>query len=96
MKINQEKIMLYAKSLLFEPNKDEMHHLIEEFEDILEQMEIVDEIDTKGVAISSFPNLNNKTYLREDIVIDVKNSEAMTSNANDQYDNYIMVEHNDK
>ncbi len=96
MKIDQEKIMLYAKSLLFEPDQSEMHHLVDEFENILKQMEIVDEIQTKGVPISSFPNLNNKIYLREDIVIDLKNNKAVIENAHDQYDNYVMVEYNDK
>lgn len=92
MNIDKNKIMLYAESLLFHPESDEMEKLVKEFEDILVQMDKVAQLDTsKKTIASSFPVGMDNTYLREDIIIDVEKSENFISNASEKEDGYIVV-----
>lgn len=90
--ISKENLEKYAEKLMFRMNEEELNTLQEEFEIILKQMELIENIDgIKNVEPMIFPYVTYKAKLRED-----KTKESLTvgevlSNSKHQLNDQIKV-----
>ena len=92
--ITRDKLEDYAKKLMFEMNEDEYKTLENEFEVILKQMELIDNInDIDGVIPMTYPfDLElDDSYLRGDIVSNEICFDDMKINVNDYENNMVKV-----
>jgi len=92
--ITKDKLEEYAKKLMFEMEDDEYKTLLDEFEIILKQMELIDNIkDIDGVTPMSFPfDLElDDSYLRDDISNNEICFDDMKVNVKDYENNMVKV-----
>ena len=92
--ITKDKLEMYAKKLMFEMNEDEYKTLEDEFEVILKQMDLIDNIkDIEGVSPMTFPfdlELDDKC-LREDVYNNEICFDDMKVNVKEYEDNMVKV-----
>ena len=92
--ITREKLDEYAKKLMFEMNEEEYKTLEEEFEIIVKQMNLIDNIkDTHSVSPMTFPfelELDD-SYLREDVYDNEIDFEDMRINVKEYEDDMVKV-----
>ena len=92
--ITKDKLEEYAKKLMFEMNEDEYNTLENEFEVILKQMELIDNIkDIDGVIPMTYPfDLElDDSYLREDIANNEICFDDMKVNVKEFENNMVKV-----
>ena len=92
--ITKDKLEEYAKKLMFEMNEDEYNTLENEFEVILKQMELIDNIkDIDGVIPMTYPfDLElDDSYLREDIASNEICFDDMKVNVKEFENNMVKV-----
>lgn len=92
--ITKEKLELYAKKLMFEMNDDEYETLLNEFDAILKQMDLIGNIkDIEDVSPMTFPfDLElDDSYLREDIYENEISFDDMKINVKDYDDFKVKV-----
>lgn len=92
--ITKDKLEEYAKKLMFEMNEDEYKTLENEFEVILKQMELIDNIkDIDGVIPMTYPfDLElDDSYLREDIASNEICFDDMKVNVKEFENNMVKV-----
>lgn len=92
--ITRDRLEEYAKKLMFEMNDDEYKTLFDEFEVILKQMELIDNIkDIDGVCPMTFPfDLKlDDSYLREDVSNNEISFDDMKVNVKDYENNMVKV-----
>ena len=92
--ITKDKLEEYAKKLMFEMNEDEYNTLENEFEVILKQMELIDNIkDIDGVIPMTYPfDLElDDSYLREDVSDNEISFDDMKVNVKDYESNMVKV-----
>ena len=70
-----------AHDIMFDVNDEEVKQLQEEFKDLMEQIDVLDEIDTDGVEEMIYPFEAETVFLREDVVDNVISQEDALSNA---------------
>lgn len=70
-----------AHDIMFDVNEDEVKELQAEFKTLLEQIDVLDEINTEDVEPMVYPFEADTTYLREDVVENVVSQEVALSNA---------------
>lgn len=70
-----------AHDIMFDVNEQEVKELQEEFKVLLEQIDVLDEINTDGVEEMIYPFEAETTYLREDVVENVVTQEEALCNA---------------
>ena len=70
-----------AHDIMFDVNEEEVKKLQEEFKVLLEQIEVLDEINTEGVEEMIYPFEADTTFLREDVVENVISQEDALANA---------------
>lgn len=70
-----------AHDIMFDVNEQEVNELQEEFKVLLEQIDVLDEINTDGVEEMIYPFEAETTFLREDVVENVITQEEALSNA---------------
>lgn len=92
--ITRDKLEEYAKKLMFEMNEEEYKTLEDEFEIILKQMELIDNIkDIEGVSPMTFTfdlELDDKC-LREDVSNNEIDFNDMKVNVKDYENNMVKV-----
>lgn len=92
MKISIEELKELAKNLYFDMSEEEYKTLQEEFEVIINQMELIDEIeDIDNLEPMVFPYLVQGHPLREDTPKDVLDSKDVLKNAADTHMGMIKV-----
>ena len=92
--ITKDKLEEYAKKLMFEMNNDEYETLVDEFEIILKQMDLIDNIkDIGGVSPMTFPfDLElDDSVLREDVYNNEITFDDMKVNVKEYEDNMVKV-----
>ena len=92
--ITRDKLEEYAKKLMFEMNEDEYRTLEEEFEVILKQMELIDNIkDIDSVAPMTYPfDLElDDGCLREDVANNEIGFDDMKVNVKEYENNMVKV-----
>ena len=92
--ITRDKLEEYAKKLMFEMNEDEYKTLEDEFEVILKQMELIDNIkDIDSVEPMTYPfDLElDDSYLREDIDSNEICFDDMKVNVKEHENNMVKV-----
>lgn len=70
-----------AHDIMFDVNEEEVKKLQEEFKVLLEQIEVLDEINTDGVEEMIYPFEADTAFLREDVVDNVISQEEALANA---------------
>lgn len=86
-----EALLKMAHKAMFDIEDEHQETLISAFDVFLQQVEMINEIDTTGVEPQDFPLLVVKTHLREDEVSDVASTEALLLNASSKEANQIKV-----
>ena len=80
-----------ANQLMFDLSDEEVVGIEEEFQILLKQLELLDEIDTDGVEAMIYPLEPITTFMREDIVGDVLTQEEALSNAKKVKERHVHV-----
>ena len=70
-----------AHDIMFDVNEQEVKELQEEFKDLMEQIDVLDEINTDGVEEMIYPFEAETLFLREDEVKNVLTQEEVLGNA---------------
>lgn len=70
-----------ANQLMFDLNDQEISELQEDFKVLLEQISILDQVNTDGVEEMVYPFEAETTFLREDEVVNVISQEEALRNA---------------
>ena len=92
MKISIEELKLLANKLLFDMNEEEYITLQEEFESILNQMEVLGKIEgADAEEPMTFPFIYESIGLRDDEPTETLDPSLVTKNAKDVLDNQIKV-----
>lgn len=90
--IEKEKLKSYANKLMFDMNDEEYNTLQEEFQVILKQMELIENIpNISEVEPMTFPFKNTDATLREDEVTDYLTVGEVLENAKHQVDDQVKV-----
>ena len=90
--ITKEKLELYAERLMFKMNDEELETLLDEFQIILKQMEMISAIEgIENVEPMFFPFKENKASLREDIEVEPLTVNEVLSNTNHQLRDQVKV-----
>ncbi|MFV0255671.1 MAG: Asp-tRNA(Asn)/Glu-tRNA(Gln) amidotransferase subunit GatC [Erysipelotrichaceae bacterium] len=87
-KIDFQKL---AKQLMFELDAEELKSIEADFELLLKQLAVLEEIDTTGVSEMIHPFEDETSYLREDNINHILASEAALSNVKKLKDNLVEV-----
>ncbi len=91
MSLNKEYINVLAKDLMFELSEDEVNDIIDEFDVLSQQLELLQSIDTSGVLEMIYPFEEETTFLREDEVVNVISQKDAISNAFKVKSGHILV-----
>lgn len=90
--VTKEKLKDYASKLMFDMDDSEYNTLLEEFDIILKQMDIIGEIpNIKDVEPMTFPFKNNDASLREDIVGDYLTVSEVLENSKQEVNDQVKV-----
>lgn len=89
--ITKEYLQKLARSLMFEISDEESMELVQEFDLLLQQIQILDQIDTSGVEEMVYPITSYSSYLREDLATDSLTTQEVLLNASHQDGEYIEV-----
>ncbi|MDD3392400.1 MAG: Asp-tRNA(Asn)/Glu-tRNA(Gln) amidotransferase subunit GatC [Bacilli bacterium] len=90
--IEKDKLKDYARKLMFEMNEEEYETLQKEFEVILKQIALIDNIKgIKDVKPMTFPYIAYKATFREDEVKQEIDAEEVLSNTIHQYQDQVRV-----
>jgi aspartyl-tRNA(Asn)/glutamyl-tRNA(Gln) amidotransferase subunit C len=90
--INKEKLNNYAEKLMFRMKDEEYNTLLEEFEIIEKQMELIGKIEgINEVEPMVFPYKLTEVKMREDNIIDSLNVKDALKNAKNVDKNQIKV-----
>ena len=90
--IEKEKLRKYAKLLMFDMKEEEYETLQEEFDIILKQMDLIEQIpNIKDVVPITFPFINTAASLREDEVKDYLTTGEVLANTKHQVDDQVKI-----
>lgn len=90
--VNKQVLKESANKLMFTMEESEYDTLLEEFNTLLKQIEIISEIPgVNEVEPMSFPFEVSTSYLREDIVEETLTNEEALKNASDVKDGQIRL-----
>ena len=90
--ISKEKLNDYAEKLMFRMNDEEYDTLLEEFNIIERQMELIGKIDgINNVEPMVFPYELNNVKMREDKVVDSLSTDDALKNAKNVDKNQVEV-----
>lgn len=81
----------FGLKTMFMIKDDEMIELIKEYEVFMDQVSMLDKIDTSGVEPLDYPYEIEITYLREDIDDTIISNDEALKNAKDVFANQIKV-----
>ena len=92
MRISIDELKELAKNLYFDMSEEEYLTLQDEFEVILDQMDLISEIENiDNVEPMVFPYLGEGHTLREDEVKDVLDPKEVLANASETYMGMVKV-----
>ena len=82
---------LLARQLMFDLTAEELSSVENDFELLIQQLALLDAIDTEGVEEMVYPWEEETSFMREDIISDVLCVEAVLANAAKTKDDMIVV-----
>ncbi len=90
--ITKENLKKYASKLMFDMNDNEYEVLMQEFDVILDQMELIGKIENiSDVEPMTFPYIIKRDVLREDEATNLMTTEELLSNVKEVERNQIKV-----
>lgn len=90
--VNIETLKNAANRLLFDMTDEEYHVLLEEFDVMIKQMELIKNVDgIDNAEPMTFPYLLDNSYLREDVAFNELTREEGLKNAKEVYENEIKL-----
>lgn len=90
--MNKERLKLLAEKLMFTMNEEEYDTLLNEFDIILKQMNLIEKIDNiENIEPMTFPFPIDGVKLREDIVEEEISIDDILSNTNNTKYNQIKL-----
>ena len=90
--IEKDKLREYAKKLMFDMEDSEYETLQKEFEVILKQMDLIEQIDDiKDVDPMTYPFILDDVCLRDDVVNNELEVDEFLSNVKEIEDNQVVV-----
>ena len=87
----EEMLKRFGLKTMFMIKDDEMIELIKEYEVFMDQVSMLDKIDTSGVEPLDYPYEMETTYLREDMDDTIISNDDALKNAKDVLANQIKV-----
>ncbi len=89
--INKKQVLDLANELNFTLSDQEIDEIIDEFDILVEQIGLLDHIDTEHVEPMVYPFEAPIAYLREDVVDHVLSVKDALSNAPKKKDGFVIV-----
>ena len=90
--INKETLKTAANKLMFEMSEEQYNNLLNEFDIIISQMELIGKIEGVDDATPmTFPFDVTSTYLREDVATEPLSRDEALKNAKDVVDGQIRL-----
>lgn len=89
--VSNEKIKQLANQLMFDLNEEEVSEIQHEFSTLLQQMQLLNNIDTEGVEPMVYPFETVTTFLREDQDPVHLTLKEVLQNAPDAQEDYFVV-----
>lgn len=89
--LDNENLKKLAKQIMFDISEQEMEELQEDFKILLEQIDLLDKIDTDGVEEMVYPFEMETVFLREDEVSNVIDQQAALANVNSVMAGHVHV-----
>lgn len=80
-----------ANKLMFNLNDQEAQELVEEFETLTKQLELLEAIDTTGVEEMIYPFEEETSFIREDVVSNVISQKEVLENAPKSKQGHFVV-----
>jgi aspartyl-tRNA(Asn)/glutamyl-tRNA(Gln) amidotransferase subunit C len=90
-RISKDKVMTLAKQLMLRLSDEEAENIVAEFDTLLKQMKLLDQIDTDGVSEMIYPFEEPTDFFREDIVDHVLSVEDALYNAPVEEQGYFVI-----
>ncbi len=90
-KITKEIVYDLANQLMFSLSEKEANDIVAEFATLLNQLSLLEAIDTHNVEEMIYPFEEKTYYMREDIAIHVLSTEDVLSNAPLSKDGYFVI-----
>lgn len=90
--INKETLKTAANKLMFEMSEEQYNNLLNEFDIIISQMELIGKIEgVDNATPMTFPFDVTSTYLREDVATEPLSRDEALKNAKDVVDGQIRL-----
>ena len=91
-RIDRALLKTSANKLMFDMNEQQYNTLLDEFEIILQQMDLIGQIEgVDDVEPMTFPFEVSIDFIREDIVVDELSQDEVLKNASEVKDGYIIL-----
>lgn len=90
-KLSKESFLKLANDIMFDLNEQEIDELTDEFDTLMQQMQLLDNIDTSSVAEMVYPFEEETTYMREDEIENILTQEETLLNARNSKDGLLVV-----
>ena len=90
-KFSKEKLKQLANLVMFELNDSECEELQEDFETYLNQLDLLNKIDTEGVEEMVYPFETPTVYIRDDENTYTISQEDAMKNVPNSSENYVVV-----
>lgn len=90
-RITKEDLHLLANNIMLDLKDEELTNLSKEFDVILQQMDLVQKINTRNVHSMHFPFELTVDYLREDDAAVVSSQTEILATAPKTMDDYIVI-----
>lgn len=80
-----------ANNLMFEINDNELNLIKQDFDDFLQLLSLMNEVDTTNVSESVYPYIKENSILREDDDYRTLDKEAIFKNCPNEIEGYFAV-----
>ncbi|PKM65331.1 MAG: Asp-tRNA(Asn)/Glu-tRNA(Gln) amidotransferase GatCAB subunit C [Firmicutes bacterium HGW-Firmicutes-19] len=90
-RINKQKVFKLAEQLMLRLSDEEADNIIAEFDTLLKQLDLLNQIDTSNVEEMIYPFEEPTSFFREDIVDHVLSIEDALFNAPVEDEGYFVI-----
>ncbi len=80
-----------GKNLMFDLTDEEAENIQKEFDVLLQQLSLLEDIDTSDVEEMIYPFEQDTTFLREDVINQTVNQEEALSNVSNSKQGHFVV-----
>ncbi|PKM64581.1 MAG: Asp-tRNA(Asn)/Glu-tRNA(Gln) amidotransferase GatCAB subunit C [Firmicutes bacterium HGW-Firmicutes-20] len=90
-RINKQKVFKLAEQLMLRLSDEEADNIIAEFDTLLKQLDLLNQIDTSNVEEMIYPFEEPTSFFREDIIDQVLSIEDALYNAPVEEEGYFVI-----